>query len=140
MKKVFLVGNLTNDPASTMIGTRNVVHVNIAVNQYRRDETPDYFRLSIWNQRDGDFAMKYLKKGSRVAVSGDIRLTTYKGNDGGMRSSLNVDVDSIEGIGGGGGGAGGSGAGADDSGSAGGGYDAAPATGGNAGGDDDLPF
>lgn len=124
MKKVFLVGNISNDATQSQVGDRNVVNINVAVNQRKRDEPADFFRLSIWNKQIGDFVMKYLKKGDKVAVTGDLRISTYVDRNNEKQLSLNVDVDSLES-------AGSRASATSDGGTPG------PA---GAGGDDDLPF
>lgn len=97
MRKVFLVGNISKDATSSQVGDKNVVNCNIAVNQRKRDEPADFFRLTIWNKQIGEFVMKYLKKGDKVAVSGDLRVSTYVDKNNEKQFSLNVDVDSLEG-------------------------------------------
>ena len=124
MKKVFLVGNISNDATQSQVGDRNVVNINVAVNQRKRDEPADFFRLSIWNKQIGDFVMKYLKKGDKVAATGDLRISTYVDRNNEKQLSLNVDVDSLES-------AGSRASATSDGGTPG------PA---GAGGDDDLPF
>lgn len=130
MRKVFIVGNLTSDPVQNQVGDRSVVNVTVAVNQIKKDEPADFFRLSIWNRATSDFALTYLKKGDKVAASGDLRVGTYVDKSGATQVSLSVFVDTLTSMGRG------TGAGAPAGQAAGGG---APA-GFVAVTDDDLPF
>lgn len=127
MRKIFIVGNLSTDPVQSTVNSRNVVNVNVAVNGRRREDPADFFRLAIWSQQPQDFVLKYLKKGDKVAVSGDLIIDSFTGRDGNKVTSHGIMVDTIDSCGRG-------------AGSAGGG-DAAPQAGGGAAHpDDDLPF
>lgn len=99
MNKVFLIGNLTRDPE--MRATPNGVNVcqfGLAVNRRRKVEgqpEADFYNISAWRQL-GETAARYLSKGRKVAVVGNLTLRTYTGNDGTQRYSLEVDADDIE--------------------------------------------
>ena len=100
MNKIMLIGNLTRDPE--MRSTPNGVTVcsfTIAVNrrfaQQGGEKATDFFRINAWRQL-GENCAKYLAKGRKVAVIGELQARTYEGKDGATRMSLDVSADEVE--------------------------------------------
>lgn len=100
MNKIILIGNLTHDPE--MRSTPNGIVVcsfTIAVDRRRADKNgdrpTDYFRITAWRQL-GENCGRYLAKGRKVAVVGELQADTYEAKDGSTRLSLNVQVDEVE--------------------------------------------
>ena len=102
MNKLFIVGNLTHDPElrSTPAGD-SVCDFTVAVNRRGRRDAQgnqpeaDFFRVSAWRAL-GENCQKYLAKGRKVAVTGSVSVSTYQGNDGTTRASLEVNADDVE--------------------------------------------
>ncbi len=100
MNKIILIGNLTRDPEvrSTQSGV-TVCSFTIAVNrrfaQQGGEKTTDFFRINAWRQL-GETCARYLAKGRKVAVVGELQARTYEGNDGQTRMSLDVSADEVE--------------------------------------------
>ena len=101
MNKVFIVGNLTRDPElrSTRDGI-SVCSFTVAVNRRQRNAEAgqpeaDFFRVTAWRQL-GEICSKYLAKGRKVAITGPVSVSTYTGNDGNVRASLEVTADDVE--------------------------------------------
>jgi len=102
MNKVFLIGNLTRDPElrTTQTGI-SVCSFTIAVNRRRSSNADagqpeaDFFRVTAWRQL-GEICSKYLAKGRKVSVVGSVSVSTYTGNDGQTRASLEVQADDVE--------------------------------------------
>lgn len=102
MNKVFLIGNLTRDPElrTTPSGV-SVCSFTIAVNRRRANNAEagqpeaDFFRVTAWRQL-GEICAKYLAKGRKVSVVGSVSVSTYQGNDGQTRASLEVTADDVE--------------------------------------------
>ena len=99
MNKITLIGNLTNDPElrSTPSGV-SVCSFTIAVN--RRfpsdgEKVTDFFRIQAWRGL-ADTCKKYLTKGKKVAVIGELQARQYDGKDGQKRMSLDVSADEVE--------------------------------------------
>ena len=100
MNKIILIGNLTADPTlrATQSGT-SVCQFTIAVN--RRFPGPDgqkqtdFFRINTWRQL-AESCNKYLSKGKKVAVVGELQARTYTAKDGTTRMSLDVSADEVE--------------------------------------------
>lgn len=100
MNQIVLIGHLTADPI--IRATSNGVTVcsfTIAVTRSHKDQNgdkqSDFFRINAWRQT-ADYCGKYLKKGSRVAVTGEVNLNSYEGKDGQKRYSLDVQADKVE--------------------------------------------
>ena len=94
MNKIILIGNLTANPMknATQSGV-SVTSFTIAVN--RRTEGTDYFRISTWRAL-ADNCAKFLSKGRKVAVVGELQARTYQAKNGETRVSLEVQADEVE--------------------------------------------
>lgn len=100
MNKIFLIGNLTQDPEvrSTSSGV-TVCTFTIAVNRRYAgqdgEKQTDFFRINAWRQL-GEVCSRYLSKGRKVAVVGELQARTYEAKDGSTRMSLDVSADEVE--------------------------------------------
>ena len=100
MNKLFIIGNLTRDPElrTTQSGI-SVCSFTVAVNRRRSQSNDqpeaDFFRVSAWRGL-GENCAKYLAKGRKVSVVGAVSVSTYQGNDGTTRASLEVNADDVE--------------------------------------------
>lgn len=97
MNKLTLIGNLTNDPEirSTQTG-KNVCTFTIAVNRKKVSEPQtDFFRINAWNGL-ADTCARFLNKGKKVAVIGELQARTYEDKQGKTRLSLDVSADEVE--------------------------------------------
>ena len=100
MNKLTIIGNLTRDPELRTTSTGlNVCSFTVAVNRRRSGNSnqpeADFFRVSAWRQL-GENCQRYLAKGRKVAVVGAVSVSTYTGNDGNTRASLEVTADDVE--------------------------------------------
>jgi len=55
----------------------------------------DFYRVNAWRQL-GDNCAKYLSKGKKVAVMGELQARTYEDKTGKTRVSLDVSADEVE--------------------------------------------
>ena len=55
----------------------------------------DFFRINAWRQL-GETCARYLSKGRKVAVIGELQARTYEAKDGTTRMSLDVQADEVE--------------------------------------------
>ena len=100
MNKITLIGNLTHDPEvrSTPNGV-TVCTFTIAVNRRFAsaggERQTDFFRINAWRQL-GETCSRYLAKGRKVAVVGELQARTYEAKDGTTRMSLDVSADEVE--------------------------------------------
>lgn len=100
MNKITLIGNLTANPElrSTPSGV-SVCTFTIAVNRRFAnadgEKQTDFFRINAWRGLAGTCA-RYLEKGKKVAVIGELQARTYIAKDGTTRMSLDVSADEVE--------------------------------------------
>ncbi|HXQ40781.1 MAG TPA: single-stranded DNA-binding protein [Candidatus Udaeobacter sp.] len=149
VNKVILVGNLGRDPEvrSTQDGSK-MANFSLATSDTWRDkasgerrERTEWHRVVIFNDRLVDVAEKYLRKGSKVYVEGQLQTRKWTDQGGQERSTTEVvltrfrgELTMLDGRGGAAGGdAGGISEGPADA-------PAAPARAGGGELDDDIPF
>lgn len=99
MNKVILIGNLTRDPElrTTQSGT-TLCSFGLAVNRRRKVEGQpevDFFNVTAWRQL-GELCARYLSKGRKVCVVGQIQIRTYDAQDGTKRTAVDIVADDIE--------------------------------------------
>lgn len=100
MNKCILVGNLTKDPELTT--TTNGVAVcrfSIAVSRrYSNSEgerETDFLNIVVWRNL-GENCHKFLKKGSKVGVVGNIQTRSYDATDGSKRYVTEIVAEEVE--------------------------------------------
>jgi len=90
VNKVILVGNLGRDPEirSTQDGTR-VANLSLATSESWRDkntgerrEKTEWHRVVIFNDRLVDVAEKYLRKGSKIYLEGQLQTRKWTDQSG----------------------------------------------------------
>jgi single-strand DNA-binding protein len=98
VNKVILVGNLGRDPEirSTQDGAR-IVQLNLATSENWRDrvsgerkERTEWHRVVIFNERLAEVAEKYLKKGSKVYLEGQLQTRKWQDQQGQERYTTEV--------------------------------------------------
>jgi len=100
MNKLTLIGNLTGEPEvrSTPNGI-TVCAFTIAVERRHADKSgerpTDFFRITAWRQL-GEICARYLAKGKKAAVIGELQARLYEAKDGSTRMSLDVQADDVE--------------------------------------------
>jgi single-strand DNA-binding protein len=163
VNKVILVGNLGRDPeVRTTQGGQKIVQLSLATSDSwndkasgERKERTEWHRVVIFNDRLGDVAERFLRKGRKVYVEGELRTRKWTDQSGQEKYTTEVVIDRFRGdltlldSAGGGEGGGAARAARGPAGAAGGGAGGAPGAqagasweGGKAGGDldDDIPF
>ena len=99
MNKVMLIGNLAKDPElRTTNSGKSVCTFSIAVNR-RKDKdgnsTADFFSIVAWRQL-AELCGKYLAKGRKVSVVGELQNRSYEANDGTKRHVTEIVANEIE--------------------------------------------
>jgi single-strand DNA-binding protein len=89
MLNITAFGNLGKDPELNQVGDKQVANFSIAVNHGKEETT--WIGCSLWGPRASTF-MQYVKKGSKIAVTGRGKLRTYDKKDGTQGQSLELDV------------------------------------------------
>lgn len=100
MQKIHLIGNLTHSPElKTTQNGKTVCSFNLAVSRRFRnangEQVTDFFRVSVWNNQ-ADACAKYLAKGKKAAVVGELQPRLYTAKDGTTKLSLDVAADEVE--------------------------------------------
>lgn len=150
VNKVILVGNLGKDPESKSFQNGGkVVNLRLATSESWKDrqsgerkEKTEWHQVAIFDERLGEVAEKYLRKGSKVYLEGQIQTRKWQDQNGADRYTTEVVVPRFGGVltmldgagGGQGGGGGGSRGGGDDWAGGGGGNDFGGGSGGGYGG------
>lgn len=96
MNVVILTGRLTAEPELryTQQGTP-CTSFNLAVDRASKGDEADFPTIIAWRET-AEFACKYLYKGSRIVVRGEIRTRTYPGADGKNHKVTEVQADRLE--------------------------------------------
>ncbi len=97
MNRIFLIGNLTKDPELKSFPTAAVCNFTLAVNNRNggsEEKTADFFNVSVWGSK-GECCQKYLRKGSKTAVSGSLHFVTTE-KEGVRYRYANVVADEVE--------------------------------------------
>lgn len=100
MQTIEFIGNLTASPEtrSTTSGV-TVCSFTVAVDRKFKDASgekkTDFFRVNAWRQL-GEMCGRYLDKGRKVYVRGELQARTYEAKDGTTRMSLDVQADAVE--------------------------------------------
>ena len=102
MNKVILMGRLTRDPEvrysqgeNAMAIARYTLALDRRFNRNNDDQTADFIGCVAFG-RAGEFAEKYLHKGTKVAVTGRIQTCSYTNKDGVKVYTTDVVVEDQE--------------------------------------------
>ncbi|MHC1578743.1 MAG: single-stranded DNA-binding protein [Dehalococcoidia bacterium] len=101
LSKVILVGNLGSDPEMRYTPSgKAVTSFRMATNRRyntaggdTKEET-DWFRVSVWGKQ-AEQCNQFLSKGRQVYVEGRLHARNWEGQDGQMRTSLEVTADRV---------------------------------------------
>lgn len=94
MNKVILIGRLTKDvDARVSQSGKPVARYTLAVD--RRGEGADFINCIAF-ERDAEFAEKFLRKGTKIAIEGKLRTGSYTNRDGQKVYTTDVVVDQQE--------------------------------------------
>lgn len=100
MNKVFLTGRLTKDPElhTTSSGVA-VSNFSIAVSRDYVDgdgnRQTDFFNVTTWRSQ-AESCVKFLKKGSRIAVIGSLQNREFTDKDNVKRAVAEIQVQQVE--------------------------------------------
>ena len=100
VNKVILVGNLGKDPESRSFQNGGkVVSFSIATSESwkdkssgeKRDKT-EWHNISVFNENAANFAERFLKKGSKVYIEGQLETRKWQDKDGNDRYTTEVVI------------------------------------------------
>ncbi len=102
MNKVILIGRLTRDPEvrytqgeNQMAVARYTLAVDRRFNRNNDENTADFISCVAFG-KSGEFAERYLRKGTKIAVTGRIQTGSYTNKDGVKVYTTDVVVEDQE--------------------------------------------
>ncbi len=101
MNKVFLIGNLADEPKTSMTagGTAKCSFRLAVQRKFTNPQTgqreADFIPVVAWRQT-GELCTKYLSKGRKCAVCGSIQTRSYDAQDGSRRYVTEVIADEVQ--------------------------------------------
>jgi single-strand DNA-binding protein len=105
VNKVILVGNLGRDPESrTFQNGGKVVNLRIATSETWKDRTSgerrektEWHSVAIFNENLANTAERYLRKGSKVYLEGQLQTRKWQGSDGQDRYTTEIVLQNFNG-------------------------------------------
>lgn len=101
MNKIILIGNVGQEPTTRTAQGANVANYSIAVNKKRKNANGEvttlttWFNCESWN-KGAEFAEKFIKKGMKLFVEGELNVEKYNDKDGIERTSIKIRVERVE--------------------------------------------
>ena len=99
MNKCIFIGNLTRDPEYQTTGSgvslcRFSIAVNRSYSNANGERETDFINIVTWRGL-ADNCSKYLFKGSKVCVVGQLQNRTYEDKDGNKRSAVDIIAENV---------------------------------------------
>lgn len=100
MNRVEFIGNLSKAPdVKQTTSGKTVCSFTVAVNRRYKDAqgnaTADFFSVQAW-EKLAELCARYLDKGSKVFISGELRNRSYEAKDGSKRTVTEIIANEIE--------------------------------------------
>ena len=100
MQKISFIGRLTRDvDMKTTPNGIAVASFTVAVDRKQKDtdgnKKVDFFNVNVWRGL-ADICSRYLSKGKKCYVRGELQVRTYVAKDGTTKVSLDVQADEVE--------------------------------------------
>lgn len=98
MNKVILMGRLTRDPEVRYSNDMAIARFSIAVDRrFKREgeQEADFFNCVAF-RKTGEFVEKYLHKGTKVVLDGELHNNNYTDKNGNKQYSMEITVNTIE--------------------------------------------
>jgi len=101
LNKIMLIGNVGSDPemrytpnGKAVTSFRMATNYRYAGSDGERREETEWFRVSVWG-RQAENCNQFLSKGKRVYVEGRLHSRSWEGQDGQMRTNLEVSANRV---------------------------------------------
>ncbi len=101
LNKIMLIGNVGSDPemryspnGKAVTSFRMATNYRYAGSDGEQREETEWFRVSVWG-RQAESCNQFLSKGKRIYVEGRLRSSSWEGQDGQMRTSLEVSANRV---------------------------------------------
>lgn len=99
MNQVIMIGRLTADPQirQTSAGNTAASYTLAVDRRFKREGEPDadFFRCAVFG-KGAEFAERYLTKGIKIAITGELRTGSYTDRDGIKRYTTDIFVNTQE--------------------------------------------
>lgn len=102
MNNISVVGRVCSDVTLKDVNGRNCANFRIAANTRRKDKNSqnndyitNFYNVSLWGAA-GENAAKYLKKGHRAGVTGELVIRPYKDSNGADRIAVEIDANNVD--------------------------------------------
>ena len=97
LNKVMLIGNVGRDPEVRTVGGSKVVNMSVATSERWTDKTTgekreatQWHAVVIWNERIAEVAERYLTKGSKIFIEGQLQTRKWTDKEGRERYTTEV--------------------------------------------------
>jgi len=101
LNKIMLIGNVGSDPemrytpnGKAVTSFRMAINRRYTTSSGESKEETEWFRISVWGKQ-AESCNQFLSKGKRVYVEGRLRSQNWEGQDGQMRTSLEVSANRV---------------------------------------------
>lgn len=96
---IIVIGRLTKDPEIRVFTnsenkSTTIARFTVAVDKRNKDKGTNFFSCVAFG-KTAEFAEKYLKKGTKMVVSGEMNNETYQATDGDKRTIWEITVDQM---------------------------------------------
>ena len=97
MNKVFLIGRLVRDPELRFSSNKNLAisRFTLAVDRGFKRDGVDFISCVAFG-KSADFVSKYLIKGTKISLMGNVHTSSYTGGNGTKHYNTDIIVESIE--------------------------------------------
>lgn len=101
MKRLSVIGNITQDAEVKDAGARKAINFSIAHNekyknqQGEKAEKTTYFNCVIWREENVKVA-EFLTKGTKVLIEGNPEVEVYKDKNGDYKGGIKIIVSEVE--------------------------------------------
>lgn len=98
MNKVIMMGRLTKDPEVKQVNDTTIGRLSLAVDRRFKREgeaTADFFDCTAFGKL-AEFVGKYLKKGTKIVLEGEVQNNNYTNKDGQKVYGTRIIAGSIE--------------------------------------------
>ena len=97
INKVILIGNLTRDPETKTISSGMlIVNFTIAVNRIKKDaKEVDFFDITVFGKL-AENCDKYLAKGKKVCIDGNLKQDRWTDPNGNNRSKISIIANNVQ--------------------------------------------
>lgn len=100
MNKIYLIGNSARDVELETKGETKFARISLAVARRFDKETTDWFNCTVFGALAEKVACVYVKKGTKVAITGRIEFNDYEKEDGSKVKTHSVIIEELELLGG----------------------------------------